>query len=114
MTKPIYCSECGQKLFIVHKALKYYGRIIDLVNPHVCSDTPIELDLTPTEIPTKSDGKFVKKLNDLRPSQVNTADLRDRRKESDVKTSVPASILDQLAIRTNSAPKNPSNGDSDE
>lgn len=115
MAKFIYCSECGTKLHIIRKALKGYGRIIDLVDPHKCPDEPIDLDLTPTEVPVKKkvEGKFVEKLNNLRPSQVNTADLRDRRKESDVKTSAPASVLNQLSQIPNSEPENFSGGDPD-
>lgn len=116
MSKFIYCSECGTKLTITRKALKGYGRIIDLVSPHECLDEPIDLDLTPTEVPIKkdTDGKFVQKLNNLRPSQVNIVDLRDRRKESEVKSSAPASILEQTKNLMNfSVPENPVNGDPD-
>lgn len=97
MSKFIYCSNCGQKLPIIRKALKNYGRIIDLIDPHECLEEPADLDLTPTEVPVKEkiEGKFVQKLNNLKPSQVNTADLRDRRKEPEVKTSAPASIIQQ-------------------
>lgn len=108
MSKFIYCSECGQKLPIIHKALKGYGRIIDLVSPHECLDEPTDLDLTPTEVPIKKDieGKFVQKLNDLRPPRASTADLRDRRKEPEVKTSAPASVLNQIKNIHNSSPEN--------
>lgn len=107
MSKFIFCSECGQKLPIIRKALKGYGRIIDLINPHECLDKPVDLDLTPTEVPIKKEveGKFVQKLNDLRPSKID-ADLHDRRKESEVKTSAPASVLDQLKGMQNSRPEN--------
>lgn len=115
MAKFIYCSECGTKLPIIRKALKGYGRIIELILPHECPNEPVDLDLTPTEIPVKKEfeGKFVKNLNNLRPSQVSTADLRDRRKESDVKTSAPASVLNQLSQMQNSEPENKSEGDPD-
>ena len=104
MTKVVYCSNCGQRLEITRKALKGYGRIIELIPPHTCSEEPQDLDLTPVEIPTKSEGKFVQNLDNLRPSAVSTADLRDRRPSQDVKTSAPASLLDQVK---NLSPSNP-------
>lgn len=116
MSKSVYCSNCGTKIPIIRKALKGYGRIIELIDPHECLDEPIDLDLTPTEVPIKQnrEGKFVQKLNNLRPSQVNTADLKDRRKEADVKTSAPASIIQQTTNRMNfSEPENKPNGDPD-
>jgi len=100
MSKIVYCSSCGQRLEITRKALKGYGRIIELIPPHICSEEPQDLDLTPIEIPTKEPkGKFVQNLNDLRPSNpmsISTADLRDRRITQDVKSSAPASLLDQV------------------
>lgn len=115
MPKQIYCSECGTKLYIKKKAIIGYGRIIGLVDPHECLEEPIELDLTPTEIPIKqSVKKFVQKLNKLKPSQIKTADLQDRRSESNVKTSAPASIIQQTKNLMNfSAPENYLNGDPD-
>lgn len=117
MPKFIYCSNCGTKLTIIRKALKGYGRIIELIDPHECPEEPLDLDLTPTEVPVnkETDGKFVEKLNNLRPSQVNTADLRDRRKESDIKTSAPASVIQQTKNLMNfSEPENKPEGDPDE
>lgn len=98
MTKFVYCSECGMKLQVFKRALKGYGRIIDIINPHECSSEPIEIDLTPTEIPTKldSNGKFVQKLNNLRPSKVNQPDLRDRRSEPEVKSSAPTNVIQRM------------------
>lgn len=112
MSKPIYCSECGMKLNVTLKALKGYGRIINLVDPHVCAEVPMELDLTPTEVPVTYEGerKFVQNLNNLTQSvmgQVSTADLRDRRPDEQVKSTAPMNILEHMKHAVNSAPANP-------
>lgn len=99
MAKIVYCSNCGQRLEVTRKALKGYGRIIELIPPHECSEEPQELDLTPIEIPKKVGGKFVQNLNELRPANlgsVSTMDLRDRRATQDVKSTAPASLLTQV------------------
>ena len=106
--KVVYCSECGTKLNITRKALKGYCTIIDLIPPHECPEEPIDLDLTPQEVPVDTragEGKFVKNLNDLslRPS-VSTLDLRDRRKEVDIKSSAPSSVIQQMKQMQNSTP----------
>ena len=114
MPKYVYCSNCGTRLEITRKALKGYGRIIDLINPHVCPDEPVDLDLSPSEVPVRKEveGKFVEKLNDLRqPPQVSTLDLRDKRKESEVKTTAPASIIEQMKSAVPSVPVNELGGE---
>ena len=105
MAKIVYCSNCGQRLEITRKALKGYGRIIDLIPPHECSEEPQELDLTPIEIPTKAEGKFVRNLDDLKVPSVSTADLRDRRPSQDIKSTAPASLLKQMKTQTNTLPE---------
>jgi hypothetical protein len=107
MPKVVYCSKCGTRIEVFRKAIKGYGRIIELIEPHECLETPIDLDLTPLEIPKKSaEGEFVRNLDNLRPPSVSTADLRDRRKEQDIKSSAPASILDQMRNLNPSTPAN--------
>jgi len=108
MAKFIYCSQCGLKSTVTRKAIPGYGRIIDLIDPHECLEEPTELDLTPTEVPTNPDidRKFVENLNGLeRPSAVSTFDLRDRRQESEVKTTAPISVLEQVKHATGSHPE---------
>lgn len=107
MAKFIYCSNCGTKLEIKRKALKNFGRIIDLVDPHTCTEEPQELDLTltPVDLPA-GDEKFVQKLNELKPSLgVSTMDLKDRRKAEFVKSTAPASILQNIKSQTNTVPE---------
>jgi len=98
MAKFVYCSNCGTKSIINRKAIVGYGRIINLVDPHECLEEPIDLDLTPTEIPREqSDQKFVEKLNELeRPKGISTMDLRDRRAIDEVKSTAPFSVLEQV------------------
>ena len=111
MTKFIYCSVCGTKTQVILKALKGYGRIIGLVTPHECLDEPVELDLTPSEVPTAGgevNQKFVEKLNQLKPGtigSVSTADLRDRRVEESVKSTAPSSVADLLKTAQSSIPE---------
>jgi hypothetical protein len=105
MAKVVYCAQCGTRIEVYRKALKGYGRIIEIIEPHECLETPVDLDLTPLEIPKKSaDGEFVQKLDDLRPASVSTADLRDRRPSADVKSSAPLGILDQVKAAIPSQP----------
>ena len=114
MSKHVYCSNCGTRLEVTRKALKGYGRIIDLINPHECLDEPVDLNLSPSEVPVKKgvEGKFVEKLNDLtQPPQVSTMDLRDRRKETEVKTTAPASIIEQMKSAVPSIPANKLGGE---
>lgn len=107
MAKFVYCSQCGLKSNVGRKAIPGYGRIIDLVDPHVCLEVPADLDLTPTEIPHETgDREFVSKLNKLeKPGGVSTLDLRDRRLGTDVKTTAPISVLDNLKSLGNSIPE---------
>ena len=106
MAKFVYCSNCGTKSIIIRKAIVGYGRIINLVDPHECLEEPIELDLTPTEIPREaSDQKFVQKLNELERPSVSTMDLRDRRKIEEVKTTAPFSVLEQVKHAVGSSPE---------
>jgi len=112
VSKFVYCSECGQRLLVRRKALKGYGRIIDIIEPHKCSKEPQELDLTPLDIPTagekKEEGKFVQNLNNLpvRGSigAISTNTLQDRRREEDVKSSAPQRLLDNINSMQNTAP----------
>lgn len=111
MAKFVYCSECGMKIAIARKSMPNYGRIIDLINPHTCLDEPAELDLGPeTEVVAfdqeEGEKKFVKKLNELKstPGAVSTMDLRDRRQESDIKSSAPASLTENIQSMQNTAP----------
>lgn len=108
--KEVYCAACGKKLSVVRKAIPGYGRIISVVESHECSDEPIELDLTPIDIPVVNEengkNKFIKKLNNLRPSTINkTEPDGDRRPAEAVKSIAPTSILDQLKTMQNSLPE---------
>lgn len=112
MSKLTFCSNCGFRLSIYRKALPKYGRIVDLIEPHECSEEPIELDLTPTDVPIyvpeEKDNKFVKKLNELSPVSLPIAnlDLRDRRPTDQVKSSAPESILSHVKDMSNTSPAN--------
>lgn len=102
--KVVYCANCGTKLAISRKALPKYGKIIDIVEYHVCPDEPIPLDLTPNEVPpfveVKEKNKFVQNLNDLKSQSIlgtiGTNSLRDRREEAPVKSLAPSAILDSI------------------
>lgn len=108
MAKVVYCAQCGQRSEITRKAVKGYG-IVDIIEPHICHEEPIPLDLEPIEIPTKkADGEFVRNLDNLRPANigsVSTMDLKDRRPSQDVKSSAPISLLDQFKQLNPSMPE---------
>ena len=100
--KIVYCANCGTRLNISRKALPQYGRIIDVVEFHECPEEPVELDLTPVDVPMfvredKKD-KFVQKLDELAPKSIlgaiGTGDLRDRRIEEPQKSTAPKSLQD--------------------
>lgn len=106
--KFLYCANCGTRLQVMRKALPKYGVIVDIVEFHICPDTPVEFDLKPIDLPTfkevEGKNKFVQKLNGLNPKPsfaVDSNDLRDRRFESsepksDTKTTAPSNVLDIL------------------
>lgn len=102
MSKFVYCSQCGTRLPRYRKAIKEIPTIIEMIDPHVCPDEPVPLDLGPSEMIefVEPSGKFAESLKDMKargvPGQISTADLRDRRSKPDVKSSAPLSVLDQL------------------
>ena len=109
MSKFVFCSNCGMKIPVGRKAMPNFGRVIDLINPHECSEKPIELDLGPSaDIPVfedEGDGKFVQNLNELQPSlSISTADLRDRRIPADIKSAAPQSLVDNIQSLQHSIP----------
>ena len=91
--KYVYCANCGTKLKITRKALPRYGKIIDIVECHECLESPVDLDLKPTDVPRvssserrsgerSSENKFVQKLNELvrksLPLELRSMELRSR------------------------------------
>lgn len=109
MSKTVYCAQCGMKLNTMRKALPTYGRIIDLVEQHECSEEPVELDLTPVDVPSFTPAfmgkdQFVQNLNQLdkkaRLGPLGTEDLRDRRDavdiKSDVSSTAPQNLIEQV------------------
>lgn len=111
MSKLTYCANCGLRLKIYKKALPNYGRIIDLIEPHECTEEPVEFDVTPLDVPAfqpgEKDNKFVKKLNGLTPFPSNDKlDLRDRRPSDQVKSTAPDSLLSNLRGMQNTPPAN--------
>ena len=98
--KVVYCSNCGTRLNIMRKALPKLGKIIDIVEYHSCPDEPVELDLTPVDIPSfvESEGnnKFVLQLNELQPQSILGAIgadvLQDKRAPEHVKSTAPATL----------------------
>lgn len=115
MPKIVYCANCGTRLNIMPKAVK--GNVVTLVEYHECPDEPVELDLTPVDIPTfeeiEDKNKFVEKLNNLSPRSVlgsmSTGELRDMRdEESDetgFKSTAPENLLDQLKVSQPTIPE---------
>jgi hypothetical protein len=113
LSKVVYCSNCGHRSQIIRKAMPKFGTIIDLVEPHECSEEAQEFDLKVIDVPVyqkEVKGKFVQKLNELQPLPstsrillgVGDGELRDRREEQTNKSSAPDSLLRQM--RANYAP----------
>lgn len=110
--KIVYCSNCGQRIEVIRKAFPKLGRIIEMIEPHECSEEPQTLDLTPLEVPAfnvEPEGKFVQNLNNLyRPNEEGSLfgnELKDRRQEEQVKSSAPPSVLDTIKTMQNTPPE---------
>lgn len=101
--KEAYCANCGKRLAVMRKAMPKFGRIIDLVEWHECSEEPQEIDLTPIGVPVfdqKGDKtKFVEKLDRMQGT-IGTDMLRDRRKAEYVKeettSTAPTSLINEV------------------
>ena len=113
--KFVYCSNCGKVLPVFRKALPKFATIIDMVEPHECSEEPVEINLKPTQVPSfnldTKKGKFVQVLNNLSPSVVGKAggidsnDLKDRRFEQDEpKTTAPSGLVNIIKDLDTSIP----------
>lgn len=117
MSKIYFCANCGTRLNVFRKAMPKFGTIVDLVEFHECLDEPVEFDLAPVDVPRyapkEGKDKFAQKLNELQPqsmlSAMSSTDLRDRRSDSDVKsdidTTAPQGLLNQMKSLTNTTPK---------
>lgn len=116
--KVVYCANCGMRLNVLRKAMPKFAKIIDIVEHHECLDEPVEIDMTPVDIPPfdmkeeEGKNKFVQKLDDLQAKPVvgalSTADLRDRRNpeqvKSDIDSTAPNSVLGQIKSMQNTVP----------
>lgn len=100
--KNIYCSECGKKLEIIRKPMPLYNTIVEMVNPHVCSEEPVnELELKPDPVPPfVVVPKFVQKLNDLGASKLVNPEGGDKRPpdqlRKEITSTAPTSVIDRL------------------
>ncbi len=133
-----YCSNCGIQLKHIRKAVPKFGTILDLIEPHVCLEVPVDPMKVLIEAPisTEDQNKFVQSLNDLkstredmkrdfhyinygegkslRPSSMTgTDDLRDRRFDGKIPSTAPSSVLDQIKQMSNSIPVNEVKDDSE-
>ena len=121
MANFIYCSACGHKSLVHRKALPNFGKIIDVIEPHVCTEEVQELDLKPMEVPTqplKGSNKFVDYLNELKPKVKDIFEpTGDKRSKEFIKSSAPESIISNLKSLQNLTPSRDVKGfslDSDE
>ena len=122
MANFIYCSACGHKSLVYRKALPNFGRIIDITEPHVCTEEVQELDLKPMEVPNQpiknENNKFIEKINELNPKPKNVFEpTGDKRPKEFIKSSAPESIISNLKSLQNLTPSRDVKGfslDSDE
>ena len=107
MMRPIYCANCGTRINVKVKALPVYGTTVVIAEYHECLDEPIELDLTPIEIPSfetiEGKDKFVQKLDNL-PKPAIVKDTGDRRSPDQVKSSAPQTVFEQVRGMLNTTP----------
>ena len=102
--RQVYCANCGTRLNIIQKALPKFGVTVAIAEYHECLDEPIELNLTPIEIPKfenpEGKDKFVQNLDKLDIpiglTQLVDGGLRDRRPNDQVKSNAPKSVLDRV------------------
>lgn len=112
MSKPIYCANCGLRLVMTQKALPSYGRIIKMVEYHECLEEPVELDLTPVDVPTiqhpekQAFADGLEELQKVSHGAISTEDLRDRRKTEHVKSSAPENLTNLMNSMSNTTPEN--------
>lgn len=95
MPKQYFCSNCHTRLEVTRKAIKDLGRIVELVTPHECTETPVPWDLDPLVVP-KFDPTYRDKIDQ------NMSDLRDRRDEQT--SSAPTNLINQIKRGMQSSP----------
>lgn len=101
MSKLYYCGNCGLRLRVTRKALPRYGKIIEIVDVHECSETIAEVDFTEVGTPMyvpEGKNEFIQKLNALDPPRtIFDNQPKDRRESEHVKTSIaPPGILNAI------------------
>ena len=95
--KEVYCANCGMKLTIERRVFPKYGRILPMVQFHICSPTFIEPDLEPLDVVPYVDKKSVQNSNDLPEApRPFPSEPGDKRSPEHVKSTAPLSILDRL------------------
>ena len=129
----LYCAQCGKQLSVIKRGLPKMALVIDVVEPHSCSDE-LALFCVPSKIPLKwvnepQSYKFVQSLNELSPlptkvvdeevvikrsepgvnkiphsSMTGTDDLRDRRFDTEVKSTAPLDVLSMIRGMSPSEP----------
>lgn len=108
-----YCAQCGMEVINFRKVLRRQKIIVDLVEPHTCSELTLppdvekeeELSLTEASTVNKEehfkDFDLVQKLNGLNPAKsTDVPEPGDQRPADQVKKPVtsaaPASIMEQI------------------
>jgi len=106
--KTVYCSNCGKRLNVKRMALKKFKRIINVVEYHECSETPVEFDLTPIDVPTfvehTEKNKFIQNLNELDKPKTFNIEKSENKEPKSVQTIAPQSLLSQFKSLTNTNP----------
>jgi len=106
--KTVYCSNCGKRLNVKRVALKKFKRIINIVEYHECSETPVEFDLSPIDVPTfiehKEKNKFIQNLNKLDKPKTFNIEEPENEEPKNNKTIAPQTLLNQLKSLTNTTP----------
>lgn len=111
----VYCANCGTRLTIKRRAMPKFGRIIDIVEYHVCPDEPVEIDLKPIDVPVfkekEGKNKFVQNLNELQPpthfsegSNMRNLPIVDKRPKEAIKSMAPQNLLNQMKHLQNIPP----------
>lgn len=67
-----YCANCGAALSITRKALPQIGIVVDLVNFHECTESPVPFDPqcpSPNAVPIAGKDAFLQSLNSVKYSK---------------------------------------------
>lgn len=102
MSRKFYCSECGKELIITRMALPKKAIILDLVEPHECTES-VDLENhfsgidCPTYIPQVGKGSKTVQISNELDSLLSDRRSKEHVKDTSPTTLAPLNILDKIS-----------------